>query len=83
MTKKSYRIVLGEQLRAIRKEMGLSAYIVAKKGNIRIDQVNSVESGDKNYTIDAFLGYIYGTGLFNDFKELIRCGIKYSSMHNQ
>lgn len=85
--KKSYREVLGERLRDFREDRGLSVYRVAKKGNIRIDQVNAVESGEKNYTIDAFLGYISGSNLYiyfaekdnsedtNDFKELIEKGL--------
>lgn len=69
MDKKNYREVLGERLRAFREDRGISAYRVAQKGNIRIDQVNSVESGDKNYTIDAFLGYIAGNDLYMYFAE--------------
>lgn len=85
--KQAYREVLGERLRAFREDRGISAYRVAQKGNIRIDQVNSVESGDKNYTIDAFLGYIAGNDLYmyfaekdntndtHDFDELIKKGL--------
>lgn len=69
MDKKSYREVIGERLRDFREERGLSAYRVAQKGNIRIDQVNAVELGEKNYTIDAFLGYISGSDLYMYFAE--------------
>lgn len=69
MDKKSYREVIGERLRAFREKRGLSAYRVAQKGNIRIDQVNAVELGEKNYTIDAFLGYISGSDLYMYFAE--------------
>lgn len=69
MDKKSYREVIGERLRAFREKRGLSAYRVAQKGNIRIDQVNAVELGEKNYTIDAFLGYISGSDLYIYFAE--------------
>lgn len=69
MDKKSYREVIGERLRAFREDRCISAYRVAQKGNIRIDQVNSVESGDKNYTIDAFFGYIVGNDLYMYFSE--------------
>ena len=69
MDKKNYREALGERLRAFREERGLSAYRIAQKGNIRIDQVNAVELGDKNYTIDAFLGYIAGSDLYMYFAE--------------
>ena len=54
---------------AFREKRGLSAYRVAQKGNIRIDQVNAVELGEKNYTIDAFLGYISGSDLYMYFAE--------------
>jgi transcriptional regulator with XRE-family HTH domain len=86
MDKKYYREVLGERLRTFREERGISAYRVAQKGNIRIDQVNAVEIGEKNYTIDAFLGYISGSDLhmyfaekdntngITDFNELIEKG---------
>lgn len=86
MDKKNYREVLGERLRTFREERGISAYRVAQKGNIRIDQVNAVEFGKKNYTIDAFLGYIAGSDLYmyfaekdntndtHDFNELIEKG---------
>jgi hypothetical protein len=47
----------------------LSAYRIAQKGNIRIDQVNAVEFGKKNYTIDAFLGYLSGSDLYMFFAE--------------
>lgn len=70
MTNKgSYRKVLGEKLKEFRQSMGLSAYKVAQMGKIRIDQVVSIESGDKNYTIDAFLGYISGCNLYMYFAE--------------
>jgi transcriptional regulator with XRE-family HTH domain len=69
MDKKNYREVLGERLRAFREEKGLSAYRVAQKGKIRISQVNAVESGGKNYTIDILLGYLSGTGLYMFFAE--------------
>ena len=67
--KESYRKVLGERLRTFREERDISAYRVAQKGDIRIDQVNAVELGEKNYTIDAFLGYISGCDLYMYFAE--------------
>ena len=69
MNKESYRKVLGERLSTFREERGLSSYRVAQKGDIRIDQVNAVELGEKNYTIDAFLGYIAGSDLHMYFSE--------------
>lgn len=63
MDKKNYRKILGTHLKTIREERGLSAYRVAQKGKIQIGQVNAVESGHTNYTIDIFLGYIHGCDL--------------------
>ena len=48
--------IIGENLKAIREKKGLTIYKVAKQGNIRIEQVNSIEIGEKNYTIDALIG---------------------------
>jgi transcriptional regulator with XRE-family HTH domain len=65
----SIREVLGERLRAFREDRGLSAYKVAQKGNLRIEQVKAVESGETNYTIDIFFKYIYGCDLYMYFAE--------------
>lgn len=67
--KKNYREVLGERLRAFREERGLTAYRVAQNGGIRVDQVQAIERGETNYTIDAFLGYILGNDLYIYFAE--------------
>lgn len=69
MDKKDYREVLGQRLKEFREERGLTAYKVAQIGGIRIDQVKAIESGETNYTIDAFLGYIVGNGLYMYFAE--------------
>jgi transcriptional regulator with XRE-family HTH domain len=67
--KQYYREVLGERLRAFREDRGLTAYKVAKNGGIRIDQVRAIESGETNYTINIFLGYITGSDLYIYFAE--------------
>lgn len=69
MDKRAYREVLGQRLREFRTDKGLTAYRVAQDGGIRIDQVKAIESGDANYTIDAFLGYIAGSNLYMYFAE--------------
>lgn len=86
--KQSYREVLGQRLKAFRLDRGLTAYAVARDGEITIGQVNVVEEGIKNYTIETFLGYISGSGLYmyfaekehagdgHDFEELNRKGIE-------
>lgn len=69
MDKKDYRKIMGERLKKFRKDKGLTAYRVAKNGNIRIEQVKAVETGDTNYTIDIFVGYIVGCGLYMHLAE--------------
>ena len=69
MDKESYREVLGQRLKEFRESRGLTAYRVAKDGGIAISQVANIENGAKNYTIDIFLGYIAGSGLFMYFAE--------------
>lgn len=60
--------IIGENWKP-QREKGLTIYKVAKQGNIRIEQVNSIEIGEKNYTIDALIGYILGANISIDFKE--------------
>lgn len=69
MIKRTCRKVLGERLKTFREEKGLSVYKVAQDGGIRIDQAKAVEDGKRNYTIDAFLGYILGSDLCIHFSE--------------
>ena len=60
---------MDERLTDFREARGLTAYRVAKNGDIRTGQVRSVESGDANYTIDIFLGYIKRCDLYIYFAE--------------
>lgn len=69
MEKLNYREVLGQRLQDFRESRGMSRYVVAQKGKIRIDQVKAVEGGITNYTIDVFLGYIVGSDLYMYFAE--------------
>lgn len=57
------RETIGKQLAAIRFQKGLTKYRVAKDGGISINQVNIVERGDTNYTVNILLGYLTGCGL--------------------
>lgn len=68
-SKRNYREVLGEALKTFRENKGLSAYAVAQRGKIRVEQAQAVESGDRNYTIDVFLGYISGANLYMYFAD--------------
>lgn len=63
------RKVIGERLKLYRESLGLTVYKVATKGNMRISQVNAVENGDTNYTIDTFFSYIRGCDLYIYFAE--------------
>lgn len=88
LNKKSYRETIGEQLKMFRELRGITKYRVAKNGGIYISQVTEVEKGEMNYTIDVFIGYIIGCGLYmyfasknsdnnkHDFKEMIEKLIK-------
>lgn len=69
MDKQSYREVLGMKLKDFRESRNITMYSVAKKGNITISQVKAVESGETNYTMDIFLGYIVGSDLYMYFSE--------------
>ena len=61
---------LGARLRALREKKGATVYLITKAGNIRYDQVRAIESGNRNYTIDALLGYLIGLDLkFSDLSE--------------
>ena len=46
---------VGQYLRSIREEKQLTYYAVAKLAGLSIEQVQSIEAGDKAYTIDSFL----------------------------
>ena len=86
--KKSYREVLGERLKAFRTSRGLTAYAIARDGGISITQLRHIEEAETNYTIETFLGYISGSGLYmyfaekehtgegHDFEEIARKGIE-------
>ena len=53
---------IGAALSEIRAKKDLSVYKASKNGNIRISQVQAVEKGEANYTIDVLLGYLQGVG---------------------
>ena len=46
---------VGQYLQSIREEKQLTYYAVAKLAGLSIEQVQSIEAGDKSYTIDSFL----------------------------
>lgn len=67
--KKFYRQAIGEKLREFRESRGLTMYRIAKTGDMEHTQVQSVESGDTNYTIDTFFSYLRGCYLYVYFAE--------------
>jgi transcriptional regulator with XRE-family HTH domain len=46
---------VGEYLKSRRQEKKLTYYAVAKLAGLSIEQVQSIEAGDKSYTIDSLL----------------------------
>lgn len=64
MTKKQKeREALGNVLRALREERGLTVYKAAQESGLQIGQVQTIEKGDKNYTIDKLFDYLRGCDL--------------------
>jgi len=53
---------LGAKLAEIRTSKGLTMYRVERAGKLEFAQVKSVESGERNYTIDILLKYLDGIG---------------------
>lgn len=49
---------VGEFLKSIRDEKGISTYQMTKSHGIRFEVIQAIESGSANYTIDNFLVYI-------------------------
>lgn len=49
------REIIGRQFQKVREEKGLSLYAVSQKAGVKREQVISVESGKKDYTIGTFL----------------------------
>lgn len=55
---------VGQHLQSIREEKQLTYYAVAKMAGISIDQVQSIEAGNKAYTIDSFLKIIHALDVY-------------------
>jgi len=49
---------IGEYLKSLREEKGISTYQMTKSHRIRFEAIQSIEEGSSNYTIDNFLTYI-------------------------
>lgn len=56
--KKVARQNIGEYLKSLREEKGISTYRMTKSHRIRFEAIQAIEEGSSNYTIDNFLTYI-------------------------
>lgn len=66
---KSAREVIGEYLKNLREEKGISKYAIIKETGLRIELINSVETGSSAYTIDTLLKYTTGIGAYVFFGD--------------
>lgn len=57
-TKEVARQKIGEYLKDLREEKGISTYQMTKSHGIRFEAIQAIEEGSSNYTIDNFLTYI-------------------------
>lgn len=57
------RTELGKQLQDKRKSLGLSVYRIAQVSTLTRPQVDSIEKGTANYTIDSLIEYCNVTGI--------------------
>lgn len=49
---------IGDYLKSLREEKGISTYQMTKSHGIRFEAIQAIEAGGSNYTIDNFLTYI-------------------------
>lgn len=49
---------VGQYLKAIREEKGITTYQLTKQFGIRFEAIKAIEEGSANYSIDNFLAYI-------------------------
>ena len=69
MDKKVYREVIGERLKEFREDRGMTEEEVARVGGITVEKVMEIEDGNRNYSMDDFIGYIVGSDLYMYFAE--------------
>jgi transcriptional regulator with XRE-family HTH domain len=58
---------LGKRLKEIRQEKGVTTYDMERK-KVRFEVIQSIEKGDKNYTILSLLKYMTSAGI--RFKDI-------------
>ena len=66
---KSAREVIGEYLKNLREEKGISKYAIIQKVEIPITLINAIETGSSAYTIDSLLKYTTGIGAYIFFGD--------------
>ena len=66
---KSAREVIGEYLKNLREEKGISKYAIIQKVEIPITLINAIETGASAYTIDSLLKYTPGIGAYIFFGD--------------
>lgn len=56
------RISIGNALKQLRTEKGISIYKLSKQTGISRQQIANIESGNSNYTINSLLNYCDAIG---------------------
>jgi transcriptional regulator with XRE-family HTH domain len=65
----SAREVIGQFLRQTREEKGIKTYQLRLKGKLNGEQINQIETGSHNYTIDTLLRYIAAVDVYIFFAD--------------
>jgi transcriptional regulator with XRE-family HTH domain len=60
---------IGADLKELRETDNISKYRVGKDGDMVFSQIDNIESGAKNYTIDTLLAYVNALGLKITFEK--------------
>lgn len=68
----SSREVIGDYLANLRKEKGVSKYVITKKTGLPLSLINSIEKGSSAYTIDSLLKYTTGIGAYMFFGDKVK-----------
>ena len=54
---------LGKNLKEIREIKGISKYKLVKNSSLVYSQIDSIENGDTNYTVDVLMIYMEEVGV--------------------
>lgn len=66
---KAAREVIGQFLKEMRESKNISKYYITSTQDLRIEIINSIESGQSNYTMDSFLKYTTAIGAYIFFGD--------------